>query len=137
LLELKKINDPYFRFNDTEYRWIALDNWTYTTTLKIEKHSPFLGTCLLVFHGLDTACSIRLNNTLIGNANNHFRRFVFCVNLKSGENTLMIEFQNPSNYALTEKMKYPYVVPDGFAPEQFGEENRNFIRKEQWYFYIG
>lgn len=25
-----KIDDPYFRFNDVKYRWIAYDNWTYT-----------------------------------------------------------------------------------------------------------
>lgn len=23
--------DPYFRFNDVSYRWIAYDNWTYAT----------------------------------------------------------------------------------------------------------
>lgn len=30
LLANKKINDPYYRYNDVEYRWIAFDNWTYT-----------------------------------------------------------------------------------------------------------
>ena len=28
------ISDPYFRFNDFKYRWIAYDNWVYTRTLK-------------------------------------------------------------------------------------------------------
>ncbi len=25
------IKDPYYRFNDVDYRWIANDNWTYTS----------------------------------------------------------------------------------------------------------
>ena len=28
------IMDPYFRFNDVNYRWIAYDNWTYTRSLE-------------------------------------------------------------------------------------------------------
>lgn len=28
------IKDPYFRFNDVNYRWIAYDNWTYTRSLE-------------------------------------------------------------------------------------------------------
>lgn len=27
--------DPYYRFNDVSYRWIAFDNWTYTTTFTV------------------------------------------------------------------------------------------------------
>ena len=28
------IMDPYFRFNDVVYRWIAYDNWTYTRDIE-------------------------------------------------------------------------------------------------------
>lgn len=28
------IMDPYFRFNDVQYRWIAYDNWTYTRSFE-------------------------------------------------------------------------------------------------------
>lgn len=28
------ISNPYFRFNDVTYRWIAYDNWTYSRTLE-------------------------------------------------------------------------------------------------------
>lgn len=24
------IKDPYFRYNDVDYRWVAYENWTYT-----------------------------------------------------------------------------------------------------------
>ena len=29
-----RIPNPYFRFNDVHYRWIAYDNWTYARTLE-------------------------------------------------------------------------------------------------------
>ena len=28
------IMNPYFRFNDVNYRWIAYDNWTYSRTIE-------------------------------------------------------------------------------------------------------
>ena len=34
LYENGTIMDPYFRFNDVKYRWIAYDNWTYTRSLE-------------------------------------------------------------------------------------------------------
>ena len=37
LFENGVIGDPYFRFNDVKYRWIAYDNWTYTRTFEGEK----------------------------------------------------------------------------------------------------
>lgn len=30
--------DPYYRFNDLAYRWISLDNWTYTTSFSVPTH---------------------------------------------------------------------------------------------------
>ena len=32
LLNNKNISDPYYRKNDQEYRWIALEDWTYSRT---------------------------------------------------------------------------------------------------------
>lgn len=39
LFENGTIEDPYFRFNDVKYRWIAYDNWTYTRTFEGKKDS--------------------------------------------------------------------------------------------------
>ena len=29
LMAAGHLGDPYYRFNDVEYRWVAWDNWTY------------------------------------------------------------------------------------------------------------
>uniref|UniRef100_A0A4W6DKX8 Beta-mannosidase n=1 Tax=Lates calcarifer TaxID=8187 RepID=A0A4W6DKX8_LATCA len=60
------IQDPYFRFNDVSYRWIAFDNWTYTTTFNVSKQKV-----LLVFDGVDTVATIWLNG-VIGEKCKHF-----------------------------------------------------------------
>ena len=86
------------------YRWIAFDNWTYTTTLNVStqlrsesrfvlflRHilspPPDSAVCffcinrskqkvLLVFDGVDTVASIQLNGVSIGKTDNMFRRYV-------------------------------------------------------------
>ena len=75
--------------------------------------------------------AIAWNGDTIGRSCNQFTRLVCPVAFQQEINSLQIEFTSPSVYADAQAAAYPYSVPDGFAPEQFGERNRNFIRKEQ------
>uniref|UniRef100_A0AAX7UEP9 Beta-mannosidase n=1 Tax=Astatotilapia calliptera TaxID=8154 RepID=A0AAX7UEP9_ASTCA len=68
------ITDPYFRFNDVSYRWIALDNWTYTTTFTLSAELSVKQKVLLVFDGVDTVGSVSLNGIAVGKTNNMFCR---------------------------------------------------------------
>lgn len=92
--------EPYFRFNDVSYRWIAYDNWTYATIFSVsaqlrwnQKPSRFLHysefelnslffskrakeKILLVFDGVDTVSSVWLNGVQVGSTDNMFRRYV-------------------------------------------------------------
>ncbi len=38
------LGDPYFRFNDELYRWVAYDNWTYSRNFTgvYDKTNPML-----------------------------------------------------------------------------------------------
>ena len=116
------------------YRWVGLTPvWTFRAIFTLAQDDPLLkcSNKLLVCEGLDTIASITLNGSFVGSSDNQFRRFVFPVQFKSGENTLQVAFESAALYADKMAAHYPYIVPDGFAPEQFGEKNRNFIRKEQ------
>ena len=86
---------------------------------------------LLVCDGIDTVATMSWNGNIIGKSRNQFTRHVFPVAFQEESNSLQIEFTSPSVYADAQAAAYPYSVPDGFAPEQYGERNRNFIRKEQ------
>jgi beta-mannosidase len=85
----------------------------------------------LEFQGLDTVCSITLNGREIGSTDNQFVKYIFSVAVIAGKNTLELYFKDPVKWALQKSRDYPYPVPDGYAVEQNGEKNRNFIRKEQ------
>ncbi|XP_061599990.1 beta-mannosidase [Cololabis saira] len=129
------IQDPYFRFNDVLYRWVALDNWTYTTTFTVPAQLKVRQKVLLVFDGLDTIASISLNGVTVGKTDNMFRRYDFSVRelLTDGDNVLEVSFLSPVLYASERRNAHSfYRVPPECPPDvQKGECHVNFIRKEQ------
>ncbi|XP_073340453.1 beta-mannosidase [Pagrus major] len=129
------IQDPYFRFNDVSYRWIAFDNWTYTTTFTASTQLRSKQKVLLVFDGVDTVASIQLNGVSVGKTDNMFRRYELSVRdlLMDGDNVLKVSFSSPVLYASERRKAHSaYRVPPECPPDvQKGECHVNFIRKEQ------
>uniref|UniRef100_A0A3Q1J3Y4 Beta-mannosidase n=1 Tax=Anabas testudineus TaxID=64144 RepID=A0A3Q1J3Y4_ANATE len=125
------IQDPYFRFNDLSYRWIAFDNWTYTTIFTVSAQLRSKQKVLLVFDGADTVASVWLNGITVGKMNNMFQRYVNM--LKDGDNVLKVSFLSPVLYAAEQRKAHSaYRVPPECPPDvQKGECHVNFIRKEQ------
>ncbi|KAM8916124.1 beta-mannosidase isoform 3-T4 [Spinachia spinachia] len=129
------IKDPYYRFNDVSYRWIAFDNWTYTTTFNASAQLRANQRVLLVFDGVDTVASIWLNGIVIGKTDNMFRKYDFAVRdlLSDGDNVLKVSLSSPVLYASEQRKAHSaYRVPPECPPDvQKGECHVNFIRKEQ------
>lgn len=134
LLQHGYIQDPYYRFNDVSYRWISLENWTYTTTFTLPATLRLKQKVLLVFDGVDTVSAVSLNGAVVGKTDNMFRRYDFSVRdlLKDDENVLEVSFSSPVRYASEQRKAHPYRVPPECPPEvQHGECHVNFIRKAQ------
>uniref|UniRef100_A0A8B9M4L0 Beta-mannosidase n=1 Tax=Accipiter nisus TaxID=211598 RepID=A0A8B9M4L0_9AVES len=72
------IQDPYYRFNDVMYRWISLDNWTYSRTFKTPFDIKKWQKVNLVFEGVDTVAQILINNITLGRTDNMFNRYEQC-----------------------------------------------------------
>uniref|UniRef100_A0A3Q3KHT1 Beta-mannosidase n=1 Tax=Mastacembelus armatus TaxID=205130 RepID=A0A3Q3KHT1_9TELE len=129
------IQDPYFRFNDVSYQWIALDNWTYTTVFAVSAQLRARQKVLLVFDGVDTVASVWLNGITVGKTDNMFRRYDFSVRdlLRDGDNVLNVSLLSPVLYASEQRKAHSaYRVPPECPPDvQKGECHVNFIRKEQ------
>uniref|UniRef100_A0A9J8DJT6 beta-mannosidase n=1 Tax=Cyprinus carpio carpio TaxID=630221 RepID=A0A9J8DJT6_CYPCA len=127
--------DPYYRFNDLAYRWISLDNWTYTTSFSVPSHVRGKGKAVLVFEGVDTVSTISLNGLTIGKTDNMFRRYDFDVTglLKDEENVLQVWIMSAVTYASQRSHAHTEyrVPPDCPPPVQKGECHVNFIRKAQ------
>ncbi|KAI7805656.1 beta-mannosidase isoform X1 [Triplophysa rosa] len=129
------ISDPYYRFNDLVYRWISLDNWTYTTSFSLPDHVRGKEKAVLVFEGVDTVSTISLNGVIIGKTDNMFRRYDFEVTglLKDKENLLQVWLTSAVIYASQRSHAHSQyrVPPDCPPPVQKGECHVNFIRKAQ------
>jgi beta-mannosidase len=126
------IDDPYWRFNDIEYRWIALDNWRYEKVF--DYPLPLVGQqIVLEFDGLDTVANVTLNGAPLGTADNMFRQWRYDVTtlLRAKNNRLVVAFQSAISYVQQQAARYPYYLPSADDSVQNGELLRNYIRKEQ------
>ncbi|XP_075837393.1 beta-mannosidase [Microtus pennsylvanicus] len=128
------IQDPYYRFNDLRYRWISLDNWTYSTDFKIPFNVSEWQKVRLIFEGVDTVAQILFNNVTLGKTDNMFTGYSFDITgVVRDVNSLQLRFQSAVQYAERQSKAHTnYSVPPNCPPkEQKGECHVNFIRKEQ------
>ncbi|XP_032716740.1 beta-mannosidase isoform X2 [Lontra canadensis] len=128
------IQDPYYRFNDLDYRWISLDNWTYSKKFKIPFNISKWQKVNLIFEGVDTVAKVLLNSVPIGKTGNMFKRYSFDVtSVVRDVNSLELRFQSPVLYAAQQSKAHANysVPPDCPPPVQKGQCHVNFIRKEQ------
>jgi len=138
--------DIYYRYNDLDYRWVAMVNWTYTTNFTLaEVDSQGLLSeerILLQFEGLDTVAEVWMGGQLVGRSDNMFVRYRYDVtdilkvpSLNADTTiTLSVKFQSPVEYALKQAKKQAesYEVPPKCVPPSYnGECHANHIRKMQ------
>ncbi|XP_051475768.1 beta-mannosidase isoform X2 [Apus apus] len=128
------LKDPYYRFNDMMYRWISLDNWTYSRSFQTPFDIRKWQKVNLVFEGLDTVSEILMNNITLGRTDNMFIRYSFDITSVIKEvNFVEVRFLSAISYA-AEQSRYhkAYSIPPACPPPvQKGECHANFIRKEQ------
>ncbi|KAM9579372.1 beta-mannosidase isoform 1-T1 [Guaruba guarouba] len=128
------IQDPYYRFNDVMYRWISLDNWTYSRTFKTPFDFRKWQKVNLVFEGVDTVAQILINNVTLGRTDNMFNRYSFDITSVIKEvNFIEVRFLSAISYAAEQNRCHKgYSIPPACPPPvQKGECHANFIRKEQ------
>ncbi|MBS1905205.1 MAG: glycoside hydrolase family 2 protein [Actinobacteria bacterium] len=116
LLAADLIPDPYLDDNEALLAWIGLADWTYETRFSWtpdghERHD-------LVFDGLDTVATVRLNGAIVLKAANQHRSYRIDVRaaLVDGENVLEVAFQSPIRYANAQSLELgarprPYPLP--------------------------
>ena len=99
LLSAGLIPDPYLDDNESLLAWIGLVDWTYETTF--EWSSGEHARHDLVFDGLDTVATVRLNGHDVLSAANQHRSYRVDVRsqLIEGTNRLEIAFRSPVRYA--------------------------------------
>ncbi|XP_048452347.1 beta-mannosidase isoform X2 [Rhincodon typus] len=134
LLSRGIIEDPYYRFNDDTYRWIVLDNWTYSRMFTLPLDVSKWKRINLVCDGLDTVATVLINNITVGTSNNMFSRYTFdSTDVIRERNFIEVRFLSAISYAAQQSSQHnKYPVPPECPPlQQRGECHVNFIRKEQ------
>ncbi|XP_046686486.1 beta-mannosidase-like isoform X2 [Homalodisca vitripennis] len=126
--------DIFYRFNDINYRWVAKDNWTYSTFFDVDPKMLKKDKVYLEFEGLDTVARILLNSQLLGETKNMFILYRFEVKnlLKTSNNSLEVQFTSAIWAAKQLSTETPYPVPPACVPQEYhGECHANYIRKMQ------
>ncbi|XP_012510827.1 PREDICTED: beta-mannosidase [Propithecus coquereli] len=127
------IQDPYYRFNDVNYRWISLDNWTYSKKFKLPFDFSKWQKINLIFEGVDTVSKVLFNEVTIGKTDNMFNRYSFDVtDVVRDVNSVELRFQSAVTYAAQQSRALGRrLPPDCPPPAQRGECHANLVRKEQ------
>ncbi|NER14172.1 glycoside hydrolase family 2 protein [Leptobacterium flavescens] len=126
LLENQMIDDPFVGDNEFKLQWISEKDWEYKTTFEADASLRSKKHIELHFDGLDTYASVYLNDSLILEADNAFRRWKKDVKkILRDKNSLRIVFKNATEIEEVEKAKLYYELPEG---------NRVFSRKPQFHY---
>ena len=96
LLAAGRIEDPFFRDNETSLQWIGETDWVYSRSFDVDAELLEADAVLLQADGLDTLAEIRVNDKLVARTDNMFRTWEFDVRsrLVAGENRISIRFQS-------------------------------------------
>lgn len=128
------IGEPLFRYNELEFRWAALDNFTFTGWFSLEEVPS--GSDLLTqssqqlsIDTLDTAACLSLNGAPLGCTASAHRPHAFTITgaIRPGLNQLAITIQSAVGYAARQAAAYPYAAPTVEQPGSI--PHFNFIRK--------
>ncbi|KAK6181472.1 hypothetical protein SNE40_009315 [Patella caerulea] len=136
LIKNNIIGDPFYRDNDIKYRWIALENWTYSRNFDISIGDLKLYNIHLVAEGLDTFASLSINGMTLGSTDNMFIKYIFDIRnlLQEGKNTITIDFTSAVTMAEYLNNQSAYSLPSICPPEYHGFCHYNFIRKFEYSF---
>ncbi|GGD70755.1 beta-mannosidase [Lacimicrobium alkaliphilum] len=113
LLANQRIDDPFYRDNETGLQWIEREDWLYQRTFELKSELTGCDDIELVAEGLDTFCDLYLNGHKLGQGENMFvaQRLSCKPFLREGENVLEIHFRSPINETMPRYQQAGFAYP--------------------------
>jgi len=117
--------------NGKSLQWIAESEWEYKTTFVADENFLKYQSVELCFEGIDTYASVFVNDKLLFQADNMFRKWEYEMKsfIKNGSNTIKVVLHSPVKRGEQLMAATPYKLPAGTdklsvfirkAPYQFG-----------------
>jgi beta-mannosidase len=138
----RKISDPFYRLNEHSLQWIDKAEWEYRTLFEVSPAELDRQNLALCFDGLDTVCTVFLNDVRVLSADNMFRTWqVPCKDqLRPGRNELRVLFHSPVAAGLAAHDAIDYTIP--VSPNDLSEIGQVpggkrvsvFLRKAPYHF---
>jgi beta-mannosidase len=125
--------DPFRGMNEQDVQWVAEKIWVYQISFNTPKSALSARKAVLVFEGLDTFATVKLNGTEVLRTENMFIRYEADVRKllqPDADNILEIIFENAANKA-DAVMK---SLPDHKWGTMGGDPKRTAVRKAQYHF---
>ena len=121
LLSDSLIPDPFYGTNESRLQWIGKTDWVYETRFDVPSDVFRKKHVFLVFKGLDTYATVRLNGHLLLQADNMFRSWKVNVKkwLYAKDNRLTVLFRSPMEINGEKVKRLPYVLPADNDRSQF------------------
>lgn len=115
LLDHQLIPDPYVGRNDQILTALADKDCTFLSEFTVDSEILDRDYVELTFYGLDTICTITLNNQVLGNVQNMHRTYTYEVKslLRMGKNTLRLDFSSPTRYFAQRHLRHYLYGNDG------------------------
>jgi len=129
LLAAGKIDDPFFRDNETRTLWVGETDWVYERRFRVSDELLASDRVVLRCEGLDTLATITLNGARVGRTDNMFRVWEFDAKkfLRAGENTISVRFDSPLPYLRRKNKKFRLPA---WGVGDFRLDSGGWIRKE-------
>lgn len=118
LLAYGKMDDPFYRTNEAAARELCETGCTFSTHFTLSPEQVSCQHAQVVFHGLDTLCSIYLNGRKLGEADNMHRTWRFDIRpfVHEGRNILKLCFHSPLAYVRDRQASHRTAGPDHTEP---------------------
>ena len=128
LMNAGKMDDPFFRDNETRVQWIGETDWLYSRTFDVPADVLRRDRVLLRCEGLDTLATVTLNGTKIGSTDNMYRTWEFDVKklLRRGKSRIEVLFG--STLPVIAKRQKERFLASWSGPHEV--QGRSWIRKE-------
>ena len=138
LIAARRVPDPFKGTNEGAIQWVGLSDWQFRTRLSVTPAMLARDHLDLVFDGLDTFATVRVNGTVLLSADNAHRRWRADARplLKAGANEILVTIASPikqlAPLVLAEKHPLPGEYVSAFKDDPGDRQTSPYIRKPKY-----